>query len=107
MKFPFLLSPARSLCLMLLLVTSAGSQAAEQATDDIHSGEALHANNCVRCHTTEVYTRPDHKVKDLAGLTKQVNTCNIMLEMKWFDEDVQSVSSYLNEHFYKFPTNAD
>ena len=65
-------------------------------------GETLYKKNCTACHGSEVFTRPDRRVKDLAALSAQVRRCNHALEKKWFDEDIDAVINYLNTRFYKF-----
>jgi cytochrome c5 len=65
-------------------------------------GEQLYNKDCQGCHGTEVFTRPDRKVKDLAGLSKRVRQCSYATEKKWFNEDIDAVVSYLNNSFYKF-----
>ncbi len=61
--------------------------------------------NCVRCHDNSVYGRPEgaRRVNNWDELHKQVRRCELMLGLKWFDEDVAVVSSHLNSQFYKFP----
>ncbi|MBL3527790.1 MAG: cytochrome c [gamma proteobacterium endosymbiont of Lamellibrachia anaximandri] len=80
----------------LSTVISAGTQAA-----DADAGKELVDNNCVRCHNSEIYTRPNRMVTTLPGLHKQVRRCEQMLGLTWFDEDVDNASAHLNEQFYK------
>jgi mono/diheme cytochrome c family protein len=72
---------------------------AEPASDN---AQALMTQNCVQCHGAEVYTRKDRKVSSLDGLGRQVRRCEIALELRWFDEDVQAVTDHLNDQFYHF-----
>jgi cytochrome c553 len=72
-------------------------------TTDLIRGKTLVEENCVRCHGSEVYTRQDRRVTTLPGLQKQVQRCEQMLELTWFDDDIDNVSSYLNQQYYKFP----
>lgn len=74
-----------------------------QATD-IHKGKSLLDQHCVRCHGSEVYTREDRRVSSLPGLHKQVQRCEQMLGLTWFDEDINSTAGYLNQQYYKFGT---
>ena len=69
---------------------------------DVHAGKKLTDANCYQCHGTEIYTRADRKVKNLPGLRKQVQFCDQALGLTWFDEQVNDVSAYLNQEFYKF-----
>ena len=67
-----------------------------------NNAHALMTQHCVQCHGTEVYTRNDRKVNSLDGLGRQVRRCEIALELRWFDEDIQAVTDHLNDQFYRF-----
>jgi len=67
-----------------------------------NEGKATYNENCTGCHGTEVFTRSDRKVKNLAGLKSRVRQCSYAIESKWFDDDVDAVADYLNNAFYKF-----
>lgn len=80
--------------LLLFLTTNA------QASPE--NGGNLHQESCVKCHSTNVYTRNNTRVKDLPGLGKQVRFCKNNLGITWFTEDVDDVVQYLNKNYYKF-----
>jgi mono/diheme cytochrome c family protein len=86
--------------LSLPLISLLGTATAEAA--DVQQGKQLVETHCQRCHGSEVYTRPDHKVTSLPGLFKQVRRCEQMLGLTWFDEDIENTATYLNQEFYKF-----
>ncbi len=72
-------------------------------------GQELHAQNCLSCHAqafgqdgSAIYTRGDRRVSSLAGLERQVNFCQNNLGLAWFEEEVASVSEYLNQQYYHF-----
>jgi len=76
---------------------------------DTAQGMKLHEENCIACHAsrygndgTEIYTRPNHRIRDLAALKKQVNRCQNNLGLTWFDDEVDAVVDYLNKTFYQF-----
>ena len=75
--------------------------AAVQA-DDVARGKQLVDTHCLRCHGSEVYTRPDRRVTSLPGLHKQVQRCEQMLGLTWFDDDIANTATYLNQEYYKF-----
>lgn len=78
--------------------------ASEQAvTNDVHPGKAIHDANCISCHDSGVYTRADRKMTDLTMLAGQVRRCDANLGTKLFDEDLDKVTAFLNETYYKFP----
>ena len=56
---------------------------ATMADGDIANGKKLYsASKCNQCHGTEVFTRKDRKVKNLAGLEAQVRRCDSNLNTK-------------------------
>ena len=63
---------------------------------------SLYTQHCVKCHQSEVYTRADRKITSLDALNAQVHRCETMLELRWFDEDVDAVTTYLNDQYYHF-----
>ncbi|MEE9304377.1 MAG: hypothetical protein V3U84_11420 [Thiotrichaceae bacterium] len=85
--------------LLTTLVLSSTAFAEGNATN----GKTLFdKSQCQKCHGTEVFTREDHKVKDVKGLEKQVRLCDSQLSVNWFDDEISDVVTYLNEAFYKF-----
>jgi mono/diheme cytochrome c family protein len=69
---------------------------------DINNGKQLHQKYCLRCHQSEMYTRDDRKVKTLEQLNKQVQQCELAIELGWFEEEVEDVTDYLNVTYYLF-----
>lgn len=88
---------AAALALPLLLGLHGIARAGDEASD----AHALHEQNCVKCHGTEVYTRPDRKVTSYEGLGRQVQRCETALGLRWFDEDIAEVTRYLNREYYR------
>ncbi len=70
---------------------------------DVANGRALHDENCLRCHTTELYSGEKSKIKSIEQLKNRVSQCELNLELAWFGEEVDDVTAYLNQFFYKFP----
>ena len=69
---------------------------------DVSKGKKLVNGNCVSCHDDSVYTRKDRRVTSMEGLQKQVKRCELNLGLKWFDDDIGDVVTYLNDSYYKF-----
>jgi mono/diheme cytochrome c family protein len=88
-----------ALATTVTLVLSAGAGAEEA---DPAAGKALHEAHCFQCHGTQVYTRADRRVRDLSQLRNQVQRCEQMLGLKWFETDIENVTAYLNQNYYKF-----
>lgn len=65
-------------------------------------GLELHQEQCIRCHSSDAYTRANHSVKTLPQLGTQVRMCKNTLGITWFEEEVDSVTEYINKSFYKF-----
>ncbi len=93
---------------LLVLVLILGACGTAGATD-IARGKTLHEEHCVSCHASltggnadSLYTRTDRRVTTLEGLQKQVRRCELTLGLRWFDEDVNDVTSFLNQNFYHF-----
>ncbi len=74
---------------------------ATHAGDEAADAHALHEKNCVKCHGTDIYTRPDRKVTSYDGLGRQVRRCETALGLRWFDEDIAGVTGYLNREYYR------
>lgn len=70
---------------------------------DLKAGQALHAEHCMKCHDSGVYTRADRRINSLDGLRKQVKRCELSLGLTWFDEQVDDVVHYLDSTYYKLP----
>ncbi len=85
-----------SLCALALLGVGTAQ------ASDAQKGKALVDANCQRCHGSEVYTRPDHRVTGWPGLIKQVTRCEQMLGLTWFDDDIENAATYLNQEYYQF-----
>lgn len=69
---------------------------------DTEPGRRLHEANCLQCHQSNIYTRPKRIVENLAGLKERVKQCELANNLLWFEEEVNAVTSYLNEGFYLF-----
>ena len=63
-------------------------------------GKQLVTDNCTRCHDDKLYTRQNRRVTTLQGLKKQVTRCERSLGLKWFDDEINAVVSYLNRQYY-------
>ncbi len=80
-----------------LLVTSNPLLAA-----DINNGKQLQQKNCMSCHDDSMYSREERRVNSLPALRTQVQRCESTLGLKWFDEETDDVTAYLNQTFYHF-----
>jgi mono/diheme cytochrome c family protein len=92
----------RRLVTALTLAAGTAFAQAEEVAPDPH---ALHETNCIKCHGSEVYTRGDRKVASLDGLGRQVRQCETALGLRWFDDEIADVTTYLNDKFYRFKSD--
>ncbi len=72
----------------------------EEAEEE--SGAALHQKNCSKCHGKDYYPKKDSKMDSYARLHKMVGMCDAQLGTELFPEELQSITDYLNDSFYKF-----
>lgn len=69
---------------------------------DAKQGQALYQANCSGCHDTSIHTRPNSIIHSLDGLKKRVQFCETNGRLSWSPEQIEDVTTYLNESFYKF-----
>ena len=82
--------------------TDVKTETAATTPVDTSEGKSLHTENCTRCHGSEIYTRTKRKMTSLAALGAQVRMCDSQLETQLFPEDLEKITSYLNQSYYKF-----
>lgn len=94
----------RRAALALWLTLPVIATAAETALlpGDAARGAELHAMQCVACHDSRVYTRPDRRVRSVGGLIKQVEICNRQLRAELSRAQLNDLVAYLNETYYRF-----
>ncbi len=66
------------------------------------AGKKLHDANCLSCHDDGVYKRQDRSVKNLEGLTRQINSCGHAGDFTIGKPQANDLVKYLNETYYKF-----
>ncbi|BAO44441.1 hypothetical protein [Thiolapillus brandeum] len=83
-----------AVCIILFSTTA-------QSGEDFHP-EKFHQSNCTGCHDSKVYTRSNRRVNSLPRLESQVRMCDANLGKKLFDDDILSLTQYLNDNYYRF-----
>lgn len=83
---------------ILLLASNTGAFAAGNA----EQGKALHDKNCMGCHDTKIYTRPDRIIHGFGDLKNRVRFCESNNGLDWNTKQIEDVSTYLDKAFYKF-----
>lgn len=89
---------------ILFLATSLLLSLSVQAeVPSVSNGQRLfNESRCLECHSVDVFTSKDRKVKDLRGLESKVRQCDANLSTNWFDDQILDVVAYLNTTYYKF-----
>lgn len=74
---------------------------------DEHPGKEIHDDNCLKCHKgnhdAAFYTRKDRKTPTYKRLHSMVKMCDARMGTKLFDEDMEDITNFLNDTYYKFP----
>ncbi len=78
-----------------------GLASVAQAGEDFHA-EKFHQTNCTGCHDSKVYTRSNRRVNSFPRLESQVRMCDANLGKKLFEDDILSLTDYLNDNYYHF-----
>lgn len=65
-------------------------------------GELLYATHCNACHTSKIHWREKRLVTDMDSLGIQVRRWQGNIGLKWTEEEIADVVSYLNATYYNF-----
>ena len=85
----------------LLFAIFMAAPAPASAANSEH-GKSLYEQHCTQCHNTRVFTRPDHRIRSLEALKKQVERCERNASVHWPQSEVDDVVAYLDASFCKF-----
>lgn len=77
--------------------------AGEASAADSSRGRALYESRCDGCHSTGVHERASRKAADFAGIRFQVERWNAQLGGAWGRGEIDDVTVYLNDRFYRYP----
>jgi mono/diheme cytochrome c family protein len=80
-----------------------GSLAAPALAGDLERGRALHDNHCVMCHDPDLYGREDRVANSYLEIRQQVQRWQENTRLRWTQYDVESVTDWLAEKYYKVP----
>ncbi len=83
-----------------ILVLFAGGTQAYGA--DLGRGKALYQNHCRGCHESTAHVRDDRRARDLSELRGWVARWALQIEMGWSRDEVEDVTGYLNDAYYRF-----
>ena len=82
----------------LLWLSSASTNAA-----DPNRGQAMYELRCIECHDVSVHGRQNRVAKNYEEIRSWVIRWNNTLGALWETEDIEDVSGYLNNRYYRYP----
>jgi mono/diheme cytochrome c family protein len=86
---------------LLSAATFAIAACSETPKGDPAQGAELH-KICLDCHGTELYARPDRKVKSKDALRKELMRWGDYYNPALTEQDIDDLYANLNRDFYKF-----
>jgi len=92
----------RRLYTFLMIATSLGLFGETTAAADLARGKLLYETNCGECHTKSVSGRPNRVAKSVYDIRKWVIQWESYKGYHWTDDEVEDVTQYLNNRFYKY-----
>ena len=72
------------------------------AAADAERGKILYETRCNACHDASVHSRSARKAKSFDGVRAQVLRWSGEVGGSWAKDDVDDVTLYLNQRFYRF-----
>jgi cytochrome c2 len=70
---------------------------------DAARGKELYETRCVGCHSKSVHNRASRKAGSFEAVRAEVSRWNKEMGGVWRTEEINDVTVYLNERYYKFP----
>ncbi len=91
----------RKLFAFLMIATSFGAYSEIASAADAARGKLLYETSCNQCHTKSVSGRPNRTAKSVSDIRKRVIQWESYKGYHWSNEEVEDVTQYLNDRFYK------
>ncbi|MGP1675785.1 MAG: hypothetical protein ACTS6J_01340 [Burkholderiales bacterium] len=73
------------------------------ASADAARGKILYETRCIACHESSVHKPDARKAKSFVGLRAQVLRWSAEVGRVWTADEVDDVTLYLNQRYYRFP----
>jgi mono/diheme cytochrome c family protein len=89
------------LCGLFMIAVLFGGYS-EISRADAARGKLLYETSCNECHTKSVSQRANRKAKSASDIRQSVTRWETYKRYHWSKEDVDDVTQYLNERFYKY-----
>jgi mono/diheme cytochrome c family protein len=74
------------------------------AQTQAHRGKALYDLQCIQCHRDSLHKRPQPAAQSYADVRNWVKLWAKQVGAQWGEEEIEAVTSYLNQHYYSFTT---
>ena len=74
-----------------------------QIDNDASRGKLLYSLHCVSCHNEQKHWLANKKVSDWPSLVSQVKLWQNISNLKWDNNDIESVAKHLNTVYYHYP----
>ncbi len=87
---------------VFLAVLALGLAMRSASGADAQRGRALYESRCSTCHSVSVHGRKKRVASDFNDVRRWVVRWNDNLALHWGDEEVDDVSAYLNNTYYRF-----
>lgn len=85
------------------LALSLAGLCAAQAPADAERGRILYETRCGSCHASSVHLRSARNAKSFDSLRTQVLRWSAAAGGSWSADEIDDVSLYLNQRYYRFP----
>jgi hypothetical protein len=92
----------RGVALAAVMVLAGGAPAGVTAADAAH-GRALYEARCGGCHDRSVHARTVRAARSFDEVRGYVVNWDRQIGRLWRDEEVDAVTRYLNERYYRYP----
>lgn len=95
----------RGAALAAVTIWVGGAPLAVSAADAAH-GRALYETRCVGCHDRSVHARKVRSAKSFDEVRGYVVSWDRQTGRLWREEEIDAVTRYLNERYYRYPCPA-
>jgi mono/diheme cytochrome c family protein len=89
--------------LIALLALGLAALSGSASAADPGRGSALYETRCSACHESSVHQRSARKAKSFDGLRAQVLRWSAEAGGSWSSDEIDDVTLYLNQLYYRFP----
>ena len=86
-----------------VIAAAAAFFAAAAHAGDTDRGELLYGARCAGCHSESVHSRAARKALTIEGIKAQVRRWNAYLDGAWGEREIDDVTTYLNDLYYRYP----